>query len=44
MKLSDQSSHQNFTTGETAVPTKQGSSGPPSLSKHGGEQECLKSQ
>lgn len=44
MKLSGQSSHYNFTSGETAVPTKQGLGGPPSLSEHGGEQECLNSQ
>jgi len=43
MKLSGQSSHPNFTPGETVVPTKQGMGGPQSLSEHGGEQECLKS-
>ena len=43
MKLSGQSSHPDFTPGETAVPTKQGLGGPHSLSEHCGEQECLKS-
>jgi len=43
MKLSGQSSHPNFTPGETAVPTKQGLGEPQSLAEHGGEQECLKS-